>query len=425
MKLNKKVIESIVVLCSLCVMTITAVTDGGIVEAQTTAADESTKVGNTGFELKGIAGVTAVLTNYQLMTAERLDDIVDIQKTDVDVVTAANDAGTESAADPDVQTERTAEPQLTPEEQEWQNYLMANIEDSSLNVREDANSDAQIVGKLYKGDRATIVEAGPEWTKITSGNLTGYVNNAYCVMGTDALNYAKAHCETVARALTGGLRVRKDQNTEAEIVTTMAEGDLISVDTSAEVQDGWVAVRYDSLTCYVSAEYVETSMNVGTGVTLEEEEAARKEAAEKAAAEAAKKEAEAAQKSSSASAAETQQGSAVAASVDDATLLAAIIQCEAGGESYECQLAVGAVVVNRVKSGSFPYSVYEVVYQRGQFTPASSGKLARVLASGPSSTAMQAANAALSGQDNTGGAHYFKTTSSGHAGLAIGSMVFY
>lgn len=425
MKLNKKVIESIVVLCSLCVMTITAVTDGGIVEAQTTAADESTKVGNTGFELKGIAGVTAVLTNYQLMTAERLDDIVDIQKTDVDVVTAANDAETESAADPDVQTEGTAEPQLTPEEQEWQNYLMANIEDSSLNVREDANSDAQIVGKLYKGDRATIVEAGPEWTKITSGNLTGYVNNAYCVMGTDALNYAKAHCETVARALTGGLRVRKDQNTEAEIVTTMAEGDLISVDTSAEVQDGWVAVRYDSLTCYVSAEYVETSMNVGTGVTLEEEEAARKEAAEKAAAEAAKKEAEAAQKSSSASAAETQQGSAVAASVDDATLLAAIIQCEAGGESYECQLAVGAVVVNRVKSGSFPYSVYEVVYQRGQFTPASSGKLARVLASGPSSTAMQAANAALFGQDNTGGAHYFKTTSSGHAGLAIGSMVFY
>ena len=281
MKLNKKVIESIVVLCSLCVMTITAVTDGGIVEAQTTAADESTKVGNTGFELKGIAGVTAVLTNYQLMTAERLDDIVDIQKTDVDVVTAANDAETESAADPDVQTEGTAEPQLTPEEQEWQNYLMANIEDSSLNVREDANSDAQIVGKLYKGDRATIVEAGPEWTKITSGNLTGYVNNAYCVMGTDALNYAKAHCETVARALTGGLRVRKDQNTEAEIVTTMAEGDLISVDTSAEVQDGWVAVRYDSLTCYVSAEYVETSMNVGTGVTLEEEEAARKEAAEK------------------------------------------------------------------------------------------------------------------------------------------------
>ena len=88
MKLNKKVIESIVVLCSLCVMTITAVTDGGIVEAQTTAADESTKVGNTGFELKGIAGVTAVLTNYQLMTADRLDDIVDIQKTDVDVVSA-------------------------------------------------------------------------------------------------------------------------------------------------------------------------------------------------------------------------------------------------------------------------------------------------------------------------------------------------
>lgn len=425
MKLNKKVIESIVVLCSLCVMTITAVTDGGIVHAQETVADEGTKVGDTGFKLKGVAGVAAVFADYQLMTAEKLDSIVDVEKTPVDVVTASAenvDAEEESAQ------ETAGEPQLTEEEQAWQGYLMADIADSSLNVRTDASEEAEIVGKLYKGDRAQIVEPGAEWTKITSGNLSGYVNNAYCVQGTDALNYAKANCETVAKALTGGLRIRKDQNTDAEVVTTLAEGDQITVDTAAQVQDGWVAVVYQSTTCYVSAEFVQTEIQTGTGVTLEEEAAAKakaeQEAAEKAAEEAAakaKKEAKASQSSSAGIA----QSTAITSSVDDVTLLAAIIQCEAGGESYDCQLAVGAVVVNRVKSGSFPGSVSGVIYQSGQFTPVSSGKLAKVLANGPSSTSINAASAALSGQDNTGGAHYFKTLSSGHSGTVIGAMIFY
>lgn len=41
-------------------------------------------------------------------------------------------------------------------------------------------------------------EAGDTWTKIESGNVTGYVKNEYCDDGTDALNYAKKHCDTVA-----------------------------------------------------------------------------------------------------------------------------------------------------------------------------------------------------------------------------------
>ncbi len=44
-------------------------------------------------------------------------------------------------------------------------------------------------------------EAGDTWTKIESGNVTGYVKNEYCVTGTDALNYAKKHCDTVAAKL--------------------------------------------------------------------------------------------------------------------------------------------------------------------------------------------------------------------------------
>ena len=70
------------------------------------------------------------------------------------------------------------------------------------------------------------------------------------------------------------------------------------------------------------------------------------------------------------------------ANADDLNLLAAIIYCEAGNQSREGKVAVGAVVLNRVASSSFPNSIHDVVYQSGQFTPASSGALAGALASG-------------------------------------------
>ena len=145
---------------------------------------------------------------------------------------------------------------------------------------------------------------------------------------------------------------------------------------------------------------------------------AGKEAAEKGAEKAAKEAAKAAKESKKT---ETTQGEAVSAGADDLTLLAAIIECEAGGESYECQLAVGAAVINRVKSGSYPNSISGVIYQKGQFGPASSGKLARKLSGRISSSCYSAAQEAMSGVDNTGGCTSFNDHGSG---ISIGNMKF-
>lgn len=60
-------------------------------------------------------------------------------------------------------------------------------------------------------------------------------------------------------------------------------------------------------------------------------------------------------------------------------LMASIINCEAGGESYQGQVAVGIVVMNRVKSKLFPNSIKKVIYQRGQFSPVRNGSLRRKL----------------------------------------------
>lgn len=63
----------------------------------------------------------------------------------------------------------------------------------------------------------------------------------------------------------------------------------------------------------------------------------------------------------------TVQNAAVEATVDDVTLLAAIIQCEAGNEVYEGQLAVGAVVMNRVRSGGYPGTCMMLFTRRASF----------------------------------------------------------
>ena len=85
-------------------------------------------------------------------------------------------------------------------------------------------------------------------------------------------------------------------------------------------------------------------------------------------------------------------------SSSDAELLSALIYCEAGGEPYEGMLAVGCVVMNRVRSASFPNSVSGVIYQSGQFTPVSSGRFATVLANGLTTNACrQAAASVLAG----------------------------
>ena len=110
-------------------------------------------------------------------------------------------------------------------------------------------------------------------------------------------------------------------------------------------------------------------------------------------------------------------------SADDLNLLAAIIYCEAGNQSREGKVAVGAVVMNRVASSLFPNTIYDVIYQSGQFTPASSGALANALANGVPDDCVEAAQAALNGENPVGGALYFNTGSG--QGMQIGDHQFY
>lgn len=400
MSLKKRAVESIVLAGLLVMMSAIAVaTDMVVVEATPVAAETKTDLATN-----GTAGVVVPLNQVETSAL-----------TDIGAVTA-NVAYTQTtlvAAAEDEEAVLTEAP-VSEEELAWQNRLMADVQEF-LYVRAAGDENAEIVGKLYKGDVAEIVEHGDTWTHVVSGNVDGYVMNSYCVFGVDAMNYATSTFDTEAEIQTNGLRIRRDASTDGAVIAAVSTGMSLTVDTGAEEVEGWVAVNYAGETGYVSAEYVTTELALGEAITIEEEqeELARIEEERAAAA--------AAQVQSSG----TVQNAAVAATVDDVTLLAALIQCEAGNEPYEGQLAVGAVVMNRVKSGRYPNSIYEVIYQSGQFPPAGRGTVANKIANGVKASCIQAAQEAINGMDNTGGAMGFCRAASGHAGVVIGNHVFY
>lgn len=89
-------------------------------------------------------------------------------------------------------------------------------------------------------------------------------------------------------------------------------------------------------------------------------------------------------------------------------LLLRISMCEAGGESVECVAHVMRTVLNRVEDDYFPNSIYDVLYQKGQFTPVSSGWINTVQ---PSEKCYEALEMIKSGWDETQGALYFESCS--------------
>lgn len=102
---------------------------------------------------------------------------------------------------------------------------------------------------------------------------------------------------------------------------------------------------------------------------------------------------------------QTEVYSANAGSTSNVQLIARAINGEARGEPYEGQVAVGAVILNRVKNPNFPNTIAGVIYQSGAFTAVSDGQINQPIAEG--STVVKAAQDALNGWDPTGGAIYY------------------
>ena len=413
MNLNKKLTQGIAMMILAAVL---------VCGAAFTADDQTGAPADVAVARNGKAGIVASLeqTENGVLDQALLADVA-VEKTETQTVTVASKseaaAGQEekqAAKEVAEETEKETE-KLSKTEQEWQDKVMADVEDF-LCIRAKGDADAEVVGKLYPTSVATVAKQGKNWTKITSGDVKGYVKTEYLLFGSDAYANAKKVCKKYAHVQTDGLRIRSKANENAQVISVADKKDRLLLNKKADKKNGWVAVTVKAGNGYVSADYVKVKLGTTDAVSIAEEIAAQKakEAAERAAA-----------VTAAASAPAATQHAATSASVDDTTLLAAIIQCEAGSECYEGKVAVGAVVLNRVRSGSYANSISGVIYQSGQFGPASNGSLARVLASGNiSSSCRQAAADALAGADPTGGKLSFHRAN-GRDGVVIGNHVFF
>lgn len=281
-------------------------------------------------------------------------------------------------------------------------FVMVDVNDA-LNVRADASVEADRVGLMYKGCGGTALERRDGWTKIQSGELVGWASDDYLLFGEEAQALAQEVGMETATVNASALRIRKEPNITSGIHSTADSGDVFEV--VEKIDDEWYCVDYEGKDGYVSAQYVVVELLVDEGETNEEiKEREALEAAEKAKL--------------------SYNAGAFAATADEARLLAALIHCEAGGENYEGQLAVGAVVMNRVRSAAFPNTIAEVIYASGQFTPALNGRLEEVYNGNIYESCITAANEALSGETNVGDAVYFRRAGK-REGIEIGNHVFW
>ncbi len=173
----------------------------------------------------------------------------------------------DQATDTEEETQATAEVVWTGTPLEgYVNIAIAKVDDS-LNIRESADGDSSLVGKLRKNGACEVLGMEGEWAHIKSGEVEGYVKAEYLYTGQEAIDLAFELGQTVARVTTNSLYVRMEPSTEADYWTQVPEGEELQV---IEDQGDWIKVDIDGEDGYVASEYVEVSSELDTALTLSE-----------------------------------------------------------------------------------------------------------------------------------------------------------
>ena len=326
-----------------------------------------------------------------------------------------------------------------------------------LDIHAEANAASAVVGQVMEDGHVAILAKYNDWVQIQAGEIAGWVPAENLVETEISNEEAVAANEQVIAERTGATASEDEFFAEEEVqqdetAALQAEASEAAQNEIEEVQTAEEAARIEAEAQAKAAAEEAARLEAEAQAKAAEEAArleaeARAKAAEeaaqleaeaqaKAAEEAARLEAEAQAKAAAEEAAriaaEAQQAAlaaqaaqTAAISAEELKLLANIIYCEAGSESYVGKVAVGNVIMNRVKSASQPNTITEVVYAKRQFSPVRNGSLQRALSSDKADAACyQAAIEALAGAQPVGGKLFFRRNN-GRSGQVIGHHVFY
>lgn len=154
-------------------------------------------------------------------------------------------------------TEGVAGEENNTEIEEYQNFAIADV-DSYVNVRQEPNTDCEVLGKLYDGAVAQILETVGEgenqWFKVISGSVEGYIKAEFFIHGEDAAAVMDQYVAKYVSVNADKLNVREGQTTESRRIGYLCTGERLKV---IEDNGEWIHVQYtDEIKGFVSAQYV-------------------------------------------------------------------------------------------------------------------------------------------------------------------------
>ncbi len=233
---------------------------------------------------KGIAGITPVLDNYYTATADK-----DTGEAEELLETFSKES--KKAVNLSLETTETEESNedITKVESPYANLGISIASESSyVNIRSKADQESEVVGKLYPGCAADILETDGDWVRIHSGQVDGYIKSEFLAIGTEAEKLIDKVASKFVIVNTETLRVREGQGTDTDIVALIPQGEKYYI---TKEYDEWIEILIDvddtgegsveQITGFVSRDLVIQDVEFKYAISIEEEKA-KLEAEEKA-----------------------------------------------------------------------------------------------------------------------------------------------
>ncbi len=140
---------------------------------------------------------------------------------------------------------------------EYENFAIADV-DSYVNVRQEPNTESAVLGKIYNGAVAQIIEkvgeGDDQWFQIISGNVEGYIKAEFFIHGEEAVAVMEQYVSKYVKVNVDRLNVREGQTTDSRRIGYVCAGEKLKV---IEDNEEWIHVQYtDEIQGYVAAQYV-------------------------------------------------------------------------------------------------------------------------------------------------------------------------
>lgn len=256
----------------------------------------------------------------------------------------------------------------------------------------NAPNAKEIIGKVYPDTIMSVISAEGDWVRLQSGYLQGYIRKDSIFEDNEARDRADQICPRQILSDYEDTQIMSAPDTQSKVLQYMVQRKVYPV---LEVKNGWAKISVsNNLKGYVALQNVKQVRSIHFGRTIENMENPQEPFVKDK------------------------------LTAQERRMLAALIYCEAQGEVFEGQVAIGTVVLNRIHSDHYPNSLSEVILQKDQFEPVTQGKYAVVLKNPEviSPSCYEAADAAIQGSNTVGDALYFKV---GNSGKIIGNHGFY